>query len=121
MKKIIVTCFLVISLLLFGQKSCAIESKNSESYTYSSKAESKATIGFSNKNIQKGGGGVKPLLPSSGSSGSSGSSISSKLPSTGESVGIGLMVLGLIFIIIFFSKELQSMIKNKNNKHKERV
>lgn len=118
MKKIIVTCFLVISLLLFGQKSCAIESKNSESYTYSSKAESKATIGFSNKNIQKDGGGVKPLLPSSGSSGSS---ISSKLPSTGESVGIGLMLLGLIFIIIFFSKELQNMIKNKNNKHKERV
>lgn len=79
-----------------------------EPISASPKATSNASIGFSTKNIKDDT--TTPI--SSGDAGGT-TKPAGRLPSTGETVGMGLSILGLLLVIILFRKELKSMIENK--------
>ena len=114
MKKIIIIGSLVVCFMLGNSQVYATEetvddtlSTNEATEKINDNPTSKATISFSTKNVKEEG-----TVTSPGSSAQSTKPIG-RLPSTGESIGIGLSLLGLIFVILFFRKELKNMIENR--------
>lgn len=119
MKKVLFL-YCLITIVIFSQPAFAISeteiSENemtpaelvSESVSANPKATSNASIGFSTKKIT--GDMTLPTVP--GDTKGKAKPIG-RLPSTGETVGIGLSILGVLLIIIFFRKELKTMIENK--------
>lgn len=110
MKKIIaVFSLLLLALVVANQPVAAIEntSESDSSTTDSAPVSSKATIGFSTKNI-KG-----PTIPASPkSTGKTPSSIK-KYPATGERLKMSLKLTGLLLLILFLGIMLRRMIKYK--------
>lgn len=118
MKKALFLCSL-ITAVIFSQPAfatseattsgaeTAMNEKVAETVSASPKATSNASIGFSTKNIKEDSTTTVPT-DTGGTTKSS-----SRYPSTGETVGMGLSALGLLLIIIIFRKELKGMIENR--------